>query len=86
MARNRTRLAKIKAAARRQSSGPVVIHSADQHAVPSQTPVQASHNLAQAMQSVFGYPVNLIYRDLLKTVLLTALIIVIIVGIALWRP
>lgn len=85
MARNRTRLAKIKAAARRQSSGPVVVSAAD-HSVSTENPAQASHNLTQAMQSVFGYPVNLIYRDLLKTVVLTAIIIAIIVAIAVWRP
>lgn len=59
------------------------------YTLSTETPAQASstptaHTSTQAKQHLFGYPVNLIYRDLVKTILVTV-IILICFGVIYWQ-
>lgn len=86
MAHNRTRLAKMKAATRRrelEGSSPVS-SGATAATQPSAVPLPSLNHSSPAgptWRQIFGYDSTLIYRDLLKTVLVTLGILGVILGL-----
>ncbi len=88
MARNKTRLAKLKTAARRHEQSVHQVEGMPQIEATSVTvPAHALTSVSPKIsaQTLFGYPVSLIYRDLFKTVAVVTVLIAAVIGWAIFK-
>lgn len=92
MARHKTKAQKKKSAQRRQEVGQSTItsHPIDSPEITTPTQVKQSatpvidrksDQLSDDAQRILGFPVSLLYRDLLKSAVITAVLLGLLVGI-----